>query len=254
MFKTLRLYLDKIPETVDASSVLEVFRVFEKVLGVKYHHIEHMLWNPDKDEMIIDKNYTYDEKGINRFLQTPFELEVAGKYGYITAPSFVAFVPVKDYFTTIRSVSIDFACGSKPSTIIADFKTDDVTHSVTLQRFAEIITRLNSIGYSVNNSFYNEFRRQRDAQVQDGFTPRALSCRMRMISADFFSHQKHGYLNNVQGVYKINSCPKVLIDDEKLADILGKDKVIICGDSVVFETPSQKRKAVKTVLNNSAYF
>ena len=58
MYCSLRIYADKIADSISAQNILSLFDLFGSIFGWSYDYISYMLFDPDADYMLIDKSYT----------------------------------------------------------------------------------------------------------------------------------------------------------------------------------------------------
>ena len=90
MYCSLRIYADKIADSISAQNILSLFDLFGSIFGWSYDYISYMLFDPDADYMLIDKSYTYDSRGKKDFSDTNINAVFVGKYGESSAPIITA--------------------------------------------------------------------------------------------------------------------------------------------------------------------
>ena len=54
MYCSLRIYADKIADSISAQNILSLFDLFGSIFGWSYDYISYMLFDPDADYMLIE--------------------------------------------------------------------------------------------------------------------------------------------------------------------------------------------------------
>lgn len=168
MYCSLRIYADKIADSISAQNILSLFDLFGSIFGWSYDYISYMLFDPDADYMLIDKSYTYDSRGKKDFSDTNINAVFVGKYGESSAPIITASCTenaVQLY--SKHRIQIQYPISSEPYIIRVDYSQKGA-QKLTLKSYNYIIQLLCTCGFSVNNGIYHVYRNKNEATTLDG--------------------------------------------------------------------------------------
>ena len=238
MYGTMFFYIDRNADQFDADHLLSIIELFSRTVGIDFQEIKLWLWDPDGNDMLINKTYKWNEKGKARFLASDIKAAVTGKYGDVATPSIIA-QSMTDRFGDNPKVYLDIDLPSKnlPMKIGLELNYAYINKKMTLQTYADLIAGLLQSDYTVNNSFlYIHFRKSMRYTLESSNIPfeppRGYINEIRMDE-----HFRHGSLDHVTDIFAANSVTREMLGEsgiEKLKKIVGDDNVILVGDSVVF--------------------
>ena len=81
MYCSLRLFVDKITDSISTQNILSLFDLFDSIFDWSHDYISYMLFDPDNDNMLIDKKYSYDYCGKKDFSDVNIPAIIVGKHG-----------------------------------------------------------------------------------------------------------------------------------------------------------------------------
>ena len=90
MYCSLRVYVDKTSYSISTQNILNLFELFSNTFGWSYDYITYMLFDPEKEGMLIDEKYSYDSVGKNVFLNANIVPLFTGQHGDLSAPLITA--------------------------------------------------------------------------------------------------------------------------------------------------------------------
>ena len=245
MYCSFRFYIDISPELINSHRLLNVFELFSNVLGKKYDYISYMLFDPDKNDALIDKKYPYDLSGIDEFLNTTILHEVSGENGCLSAPFVRA--TCTGSATQIYSqicVEIQFPVYSCPLIIRVDYSSHGA-EKVTLKSYNYLIHSLLAMGFCVNNGFYHVYSQKNEAITLDGGQIGVLfSCCGRKNRRNYVKHHKEGFLDRFMGIYCVNSLINHALNEDiikEIENLVGRCNVIYGNNIVSFSLGNIER-------------
>lgn len=230
MYCSLRIYVDKITDSVSAQNILSLFDLFDSVFEWSHDYISYMLFDPDNDRMLIDKNYSYDFRGKKDFSDIKIPAVIVGKYGDVSAPIITASCTESAMqLYSKQRVQIQYPISSGPYIIRVDYSQKG-THMLTLESYNYIIQSLCACGFSVNNGIYHVYRNKNEATTLDGGQIGSfLGFYGRVNIKNYLKHRKGGCRGRTMGVYYVNSVRTDSISEqtlEAIKDVVGSSNII----------------------------
>ena len=236
MYCSLRLYVDKISDSISTQNILGLFELFATIFDWSYDNITHELFDPDSDCMLINKSYSYDFIGKKIFADVDISSVVVGKHGDLSAPIITALcIDNASQLYSKQRVQIQYPISSEPFVIRVDYSQKGM-QMLTLESYNYIMQSLRTYGFSVNNGIYHVYRNKNEATTLDGGQIGSfLGCYGRINLKNYFKHRKYGCRNRILGVYYANSvCADSISKQtlEEVKDIVGSSNTIL--DANVF--------------------
>lgn len=231
MYCSLRVYVDKISDSVSTQNILNLFELFSNTFGWSYDYITYMLFDPEKEGTLIDKKYSYDSVGKNGFLNANIVPLVTGQHGDLSAPFITAAcIEEPPQLYSGHRVQIQFPISSELFVIRVDYEQKD-TQKLTLETYNFLIQSLAEVGFCVNNGFYHVYRNKNEAVTLDGGQIGSLIsyCGYANLS-NYLIHRQKDFRNRLMCIYCANSiCTDSLGKDmlESIVNIVGSSNVIL---------------------------
>jgi len=231
MYCSLRIYVDKITDSISAQNILSLFDLFDSVFEWSHDYISYMLFDPDNDRMLIDKNYSYDSRGKKDLSDINIPAVIVGKYGDLSAPIITAScVENAMQLYSKQRVQIQYPISSEPYIIRVDYSQKG-TKMLTLESYNYIIQSLCACGFSVNNGIYHVYRNKNEATTLDGGQIGSfLGFNGRVNLKNYLKHRKDGCRDRTSGIYYANSVRTDSISKhtlEAIKDVVGSSNVIL---------------------------
>ena len=223
MYCSLRLFIDKTPDLTENSNFLKVVELCSNFSNKSLDYITCFVCkeDDDDDEMIMDKRFNYDEKGIEKFKNTKIIISNEDKN---EDKLFVIIRAMKNCgdLEPFSDISICMICptNSLPFQIKFDFKLCG-NNKVSFIKYFTFIKQLNDVGYHVNNSFCNICRLKSETLTLDGIREGSfttLQGRTNLRSSAI--HRFNNYLNRFMNIYYFNSISINALNDNKIKGIL----------------------------------
>ena len=238
MYCSLRFFVDKTPDLTKAQNILDIFELFEHTLRVSYDYILYTVFDPDKDDPLIDKKYFYNTYWKEIFLTDDILKMFIGKSGDFSAPIITATCAGKStqIYSKIR-VQIQFPVYTQPFVICVDYE-QQYTDEFTFRKYNFLIQSLTAMGFHINNCFYHIYPKKNEAATLDrGQVGHFLNCYEQRNLKKSVLHHSNGCLNRFMDIYYFNSVRLSMLTPEiisKIADIVGTNNLIITDDILSF--------------------
>jgi len=231
MYCSLRIYVDKTSHSISAKNILNLFELFSKTLEWTYDYISYILFDPDKDETLIDEKFSYDLTGKNAFLNKNILSLSTGQHGDLSAPFFTAeCINDASQLYSDHRVQLQFPISSELYVIRVDFEQKN-NPKLTLDKYNSLIYSLSKLGFCFNNGFYHVYRSKNEAVTLDGGQIGSLiNCYGHSNLSNYLLHRKKDFRNRLMGIYYLNSIRADCLDKDTLkliAHIVGSCNVII---------------------------
>lgn len=245
MYGSYRFYIDKWPEVIQATSVLDIIDMFSAELGAPYTRLIHTLYSPDKNQPIVYDEYANDTYGRLAFTSSNFIPLFVGKDGEVTAPSVMATCDgnANLIYSFIR-IEVQLPFNSIPMTLCVDFDCNYVTNPLSSNGISRFISRLHDMGYRVNNSFYHVYHKKNTATTLDGGQIGSIiSLGDRQIIKKSVAHRSKNCVNHIMDVFGVNSILCNTISDgakDKITNLVGEHHVGTVGENFIFSLPCLK--------------
>lgn len=238
MYCSLRIYADKITDSISTQNILSLFDLFDSIFDWSHDYISYMLFDPDNDHMLIDKSYSYDSRGKKDFSDTNIPAVIVGKHGDLSAPIITASCTENAMQLYLKQrIQIQYPISSEPYIIRVDYSQKG-TQMLTLESYNYIIQSLFTCGFSVNNGIYHVYRNKNEATTLDGGQiGSCLGLYGRVNLKNYLKHRKGGCRDRTMGVYYVNSVRTDSISKqtlEAIKDVVGSSNVIQEGNVFSF--------------------
>ncbi len=222
MYCSLRIYADKITDSISAQNVLSLFDLFDSIFEWSHDYISYMLFDPDNDCMLIDKDFSYDFCGKKDFSDIKIPAVIVGKCGDISAPIITASCSENAMqLYSKQRVQIQYPISSEPYIIRVDYSQKG-KQMLTLESYNYIIQSLYTCGFSVNNGIYHVYRNKNEATTLDGGQIGSfLGLSGRVNLKNYLKHRKDGCRDRTMGIYYANSVCTDSISKQTLETIKG---------------------------------
>lgn len=231
MYCSLRIYADKITNSISTQNILSLFDLFDGIFDWSHDYISYMLFDPDDDHMLIDKNYSYDSRGKKDFSDANIPEVIIGKYGDLSAPIITASCTEKAMqLYSKQRVQIQYPISSEPYIIRVDYSQKG-KQMLTLESYNYIIQSLYACGFSVNNGIYHVYRNKNEATTLDGGQIGSfLGFYGRDNIKKYLKHRNCGCRDRTMGIYYANSvCTNSISKQtlEAIKDVVGSNNFIL---------------------------
>lgn len=242
MYCSLRIYADKTTDSISAQNILSLFDLFDSVFGWSNDYISYVLFDPDDDRMLTDKNYTYDSRGKKDFSDTNIPAVIVGKYGDLSAPIITASCTENaGQLYSKHRIQIQYPISSEPYIIRVDYSQKEA-QKLTFESYNYILQSLSTCGFSVNNGIYHVYRNKNEAATLDGGQiGSCLGLCGRANLKNNLNHRKCGCRDRIMGVYYVNSVRTDSISAktlEAIKNVVGSSNVIHDGEVFSFSLGS----------------
>lgn len=231
MYCSLRFYVDETPDLTKSQNILCIFELFESVLEIKYDCILHMLFNPDKDDLLIHEKYSYNTQGIAAFLDADILPTYLGKSGDFSAPFISATCNGKatQIYSRIH-VETQFPAYTQPFIIRVDYE-QKYASKLTPEKYVFLTQALSTMGFRINNCFYHVYTKKKEATTLDGGQVGSfINYYERKNLQKSVLHHSKGCLNRFMDIYCFNSIRLDLLKPETIraiTDIVGDSNLTI---------------------------
>ena len=238
MYCSLRFFIDKPPDLLDAHTILCVFELISVKLGIEYDYIQHTLFDPEKDCTIINRNYSYDIFGKKCFVNSEIKHLVSSEFGDLSAPFITASCNSQNnvLYSKVRA-EVQFPTYGTPMVIRVDYE-QKYARKLDFQKFTYLITNLCSLGFHVNNAFFHIYHCKNEAVTLDGGQIGSIiGMSGRRNLKKYILHRKNGCVNRPMDIFYANYVPEFLLSNEnwnKVSKVLGQDYVAKIEDGVAF--------------------
>ena len=231
MYCSLRIYVDKITDSISTQNILSLFDLFANIFDWSYDYISYMLFDPDNDRMLIDKCYSYDSNGKKDFSVADIPTVIVGKHGDLSAPIITASCAEKNtQLYSKQRVQIQYPAFSEPYIIRVDY-SQKRTQMLTLESYNFLVQSLCTCGFSVNNGIYHVYRNKNESATLDGGQIGSLlGCYGRVNLKNYLTHRKNGCRDRTMGIYYANSVRTDSISKhilEAIEDVVGSSNVML---------------------------
>lgn len=240
MYCSLRLFIDKTPDLSDSSNFLNVVELCSNFCNKSIDYLTCYACNVDSDEMMMNKKFNYNEKGIEKFKKTKIISSNEVENRIFTTLCGMKKCDDFEPFSDIRIYMI-YPLNSLPLEIYFDFKLCS-NNKVSFVKYCTFIRQLNAIGYRVNNSFCYICSLKRETLTLDGIRDGSfitLQGRNNLNSSAI--HRFNSSLNRFMNIYYFNSITINALNDKKIKgiiDIVGKENVKVEDDILSFALDS----------------
>lgn len=236
--------MDKVPDPVNAKTILPIFELFSDKLGKSYDYISYILFDPEKDGTIVNKIYSYTMTGKASFLNTEIIPLISDNYGNLSAPFIKAACISKPsvLYSAIR-VEIQFPVLTMPLIIRVDYEQGS-TKKLNFQKYLQLISEMHILGFHVNNSFFHVYPRKSMAATLDGGQIGSITTfGERQTIKKAVAHRQEECVNHLLDVFCANSMPYAVLNEDmrkQISNIVGAENVANVGDNFVFALPNME--------------
>lgn len=245
VYCSLRIYVDKISDSVSTQNILNLFELFSDTFGWSYDYITYMLFDPQKEGALIDKKYLYNSIEINDFLNTNIVPLFPEQHEDLPAPFITATrIEKPTQLYSEHRVEIQFPISSETFVIRVDYEHKD-TKKLTLELYNFIIQSLAEIGFCVNNGFYHVYRNKNEAVTLDGGQIGTwISYGGYVNLRNNLIHRQKNCRDRLMGIYCINSIRTDSLGEdtiESIVKIVGNSNVILENNICSFSLGNMQR-------------
>ena len=243
MHGSFRFYIDKWPDKIQTSSILDIFDMFSQKLGIPFSKYTYTLYDSKVDDPIIYVEYNNDEIARSEFLVRDLTPPFICKPGSFTAPIIQA-ADECDVLSIGAPIRVNIQLPSKliPMVIRVDYDCNFLKKDADLLgMYKSFIKNLFIWGYSVNNSFLHLYLRQNTAFTLDcGQLGSWLSLEDKDNINKSLAHKTNGCVNCIMDVFMANSIRFDILQSEtirKITDVVGMEYTEIVSDNFMFALP-----------------
>lgn len=256
MYCSLRFFIDKTPNLLEAHNILCVFKLISDELGIPYDYILHTLFDPEIDRTVVNKKYIYDTSGKEHFKSSEITPLVSGKHGDLSAPFITATCNGQSSILYSKArTEIQFPVYSVPMIIRVDYE-QKYAKKLDFHTFSRLIINLCGMEFHVNNAFFHIYVHKNEAVTLDGGQiDSIISVDGRRNLKKSILHNKNGCVNHLMDVFCANYVPCRLLCNENwnaIANIIGENNIARIDDGIAFALPNMEDLSPKYRIMNRA--